>query len=90
MNSDQLEGPGMPGAGPPVQNLTIPTVSTPVDQQPDSTTETYGGEDEEERKYCYCERVSYGEMIGCDDLQCEREWVRIFLNFLRSALMLMM
>jgi len=97
VNSNQLEGPGMPVArgssNPvPVQNLSIPTASTPVDQQADSTT---GGGDEgeveDERKYCFCDRVSYGEMIGCDDTQCEREWVRILLNFsLQVPLVLMM
>ena len=88
MNNNQLEGPGMPvargGSHPvPVQNLSIPATSTPVDQQADSTT---GGGDEgeveDERKYCFCDRVSYGEMIGCDDPNCEREWVCSFSNFL--------
>jgi len=96
VNSNQLEGPGMPvarGASNPTQaqNMSIPTSSTPVDQQADSTT---GGGDEgeveDERKYCFCDRVSYGEMIGCDDPQCEREWVRILSNFLQAPFMLMM
>lgn len=26
--------------------------------------------------YCYCAGPSYGEMIGCDSEECEREWVR--------------
>ncbi len=25
--------------------------------------------------YCYCQRVSFGEMIGCDDDYCKYEWV---------------
>jgi hypothetical protein len=25
--------------------------------------------------YCTCRNVSYGEMIGCDDDDCEIEWV---------------
>ena len=33
------------------------------------------GDGEDNRTYCFCERVSYGEMIACDDTQCEREWV---------------
>lgn len=96
MNNNQLEGPGMPvargGSHPiPVQSLSIPTTSTPVDQQADSTT---GGGDEgeveDERKYCFCDRVSYGEMIGCDDPNCEREWVRGLRLSLQTLVVLMM
>ena len=70
--------------------MSIPTTSTPVDQQAESTT---GGGDEgeveDERRYCFCDRVSYGEMIGCDDPNCEREWVRGFSESLLTLLMLM-
>ena len=31
-------------------------------------------EDPHEPKYCVCERVSYGEMIACDNPTCLREW----------------
>ena len=95
MNNNQLEGPGMPvarGSSHPiqVQSLSLPTESTPVDQQAESTT---GGGDEgeveDERKYCFCDRVSYGEMIGCDDPQCDKEWVRSLSNLLRPSLVLM-
>lgn len=94
MNPNQLEGPGMPVARGtshpvPVQNVTVPTTSTPVEQQAENTT---GGGDEaegdDERKYCFCDRVSYGEMIGCDDPNCEREWVRGLSNLLPTPLML--
>ena len=34
----------------------------------------------EDERYCFCGGVSYGEMIACDDDNCEREWVR-FLKF---------
>ena len=40
------------------------------DQQPAG-----GNEDVDEARYCYCNGVSYGQMIGCDDEQCAREWV---------------
>ncbi|TIA71786.1 hypothetical protein E3P91_02391 [Wallemia ichthyophaga] len=37
-----------------------------------------GGEnDGDEARYCYCNGVSYGQMIGCDDEQCQREWFHI-------------
>lgn len=35
------------------------------------------GNDGDDKTYCYCERVSFGEMIGCDDENCRREWVRL-------------
>lgn len=34
------------------------------------------GEQEDNKRYCFCNGVSYGEMIGCDDMNCEIEWVR--------------
>lgn len=35
-----------------------------------------GGDDDGDGQiYCYCHRVSFGEMIGCDGSECEREWV---------------
>ncbi|KAG7797516.1 hypothetical protein KL929_002359 [Ogataea haglerorum] len=27
--------------------------------------------------YCYCQQVSYGEMVGCDGESCEREWFHL-------------
>jgi inhibitor of growth protein 3 len=38
--------------------------------------------DGDEKTYCYCDTVSYGEMIACDDSGCEREWVRFFFLLL--------
>lgn len=37
------------------------------------------GEEEEEegqddRKYCTCRSVSYGNMVGCDNEECPYEW----------------
>jgi hypothetical protein len=31
--------------------------------------------------YCTCRQVSYGEMIGCDDDECEIEWVSGLCSF---------
>ncbi|KAF9514543.1 hypothetical protein BS47DRAFT_1243883, partial [Hydnum rufescens UP504] len=33
--------------------------------------------DVDDRKYCYCDRTSFGEMIACDDNSCEREWFHL-------------
>lgn len=32
---------------------------------------------EEEPTYCYCNQVSYGEMVACDGEDCEREWFHL-------------
>ncbi|CUM45941.1 Chromatin modification-related protein YNG2 [Debaryomyces fabryi] len=32
------------------------------------------GEDADNNLYCFCQRVSFGEMIGCDNDDCKFEW----------------
>ena len=32
------------------------------------------GEDGEEPRYCYCNGVSYGDMVACDNEKCPIEW----------------
>lgn len=34
------------------------------------------GADEDER-YCYCDDISYGEMVACDNKNCMREWFHL-------------
>ncbi len=34
-------------------------------------------EDESEPRYCYCNQVSYGEMVACDMDNCPREWFHL-------------
>lgn len=36
-----------------------------------------GGEEKDETLYCHCQRVSFGEMIGCDSNECPYEWFHI-------------
>lgn len=35
---------------------------------------TGGGDDTDNNLYCFCQRVSFGEMIGCDNDDCKFEW----------------
>ena len=35
------------------------------------------GDGADDRTYCYCNRVSFGNMIGCDDNECAREWFHL-------------
>jgi hypothetical protein len=30
----------------------------------------------DEKRYCYCNQVSYGEMVACDRDGCDKEWSR--------------
>ena len=39
------------------------------------------GDGDDNKTYCFCDGVSYGEMIACDDLGCEREWVRLLCAY---------
>lgn len=41
-------------------------------------------EDPNEQRYCYCNGVSYGEMVACDNENCAREWFHLECTGLRS------
>ncbi|KAL9124383.1 MAG: hypothetical protein Q9217_006285 [Psora testacea] len=45
--------------------------------QGDEDVEDGEGEGGEEPRYCYCNEVSYGEMVGCDADDCPREWFHL-------------
>ncbi|KAI4654352.1 uncharacterized protein J4E78_007397 [Alternaria triticimaculans] len=44
-----------------------------VEAEPESEAE----EDGDEPRYCYCNEVSYGNMIACDNDDCPREWFHL-------------
>ncbi|KHJ94075.1 PHD-finger [Oesophagostomum dentatum] len=39
-----------------------------------SKTPRVKAKEEDEPTYCFCSRISFGEMIGCDNDKCEIEW----------------
>ncbi|KAG9257440.1 uncharacterized protein F5Z01DRAFT_388984 [Emericellopsis atlantica] len=43
------------------------------------------GDIEDEPLYCYCNGISYGEMVGCDSDDCEREWFHLSCVGLKVA-----
>ena len=48
--------------------------------QGDENLSVQGDEDEDdgdEPRYCYCNGVSYGQMVGCDGKECQREWFHL-------------
>ncbi|KAI3320618.1 hypothetical protein HD806DRAFT_225828 [Xylariaceae sp. AK1471] len=56
----------------------------------DDTNSSGHGDDEgdvdaDEPLYCYCNGVSYGEMVACDADECEREWFHLDCVGLKAA-----
>ena len=43
-------------------------------QQQQAESEAANGGNADERKYCLCKDVSYGDMVGCDGPNCPFEW----------------
>ncbi|KAJ7431844.1 hypothetical protein B0H11DRAFT_2261396 [Mycena galericulata] len=41
--------------------------------------------DPNEPRYCYCDQVSFGEMIACDDPHCTMEWFHLSCTNLGTA-----
>ncbi|KAJ7651549.1 hypothetical protein DFH06DRAFT_1331507 [Mycena polygramma] len=63
-----LEGPGMPVAQPRTQPAN-------GDNAPPEAGD--GEADGDDKPYCFCQRVSFGQMIACDDTNCQWEWFHI-------------
>ncbi|GEQ67655.1 hypothetical protein JCM33374_g1320 [Metschnikowia sp. JCM 33374] len=61
---------------PPVATEKKKTVSKPrkeKENEPTSNSASNGSEP----TYCYCNQISFGEMVGCDGETCEREWFHL-------------
>lgn len=64
----------------PVKGRHKRTASQQSTSQPESSGMARFAEtevDPSEPRYCYCDRVSYGEMVACDNDDCPREWVGV-------------
>ncbi|KAM0789715.1 hypothetical protein ACM66B_006573 [Microbotryomycetes sp. NB124-2] len=46
-------------------------------EEVDPEVEMAEDDDADKTIYCFCQRVSFGEMIGCDGADCEREWFHL-------------
>ena len=66
------------GAGQAAQLAAQQTQNGDDERTPDVMDEEEEMEvGEDEPTYCYCNNVSYGEMVGCDSDTCEREWFHL-------------
>ncbi|KAI9375321.1 hypothetical protein BJX61DRAFT_549772 [Aspergillus egyptiacus] len=56
----------------------VPVVPAPP--QSDGEESLHEGDDEDEEgepRYCYCNEISFGEMVACDNDACPREWFHL-------------
>lgn len=76
----------VPNINLPIQNSTknfnvvsqpkeVPKSATP--QPKTKKVKTTKDENSNEPTYCYCNQVSFGEMVGCDGDDCKREWFHL-------------
>jgi hypothetical protein len=65
----------------PNRQITPAEVVADVDEDGvgDTSNEGFQGD---EHTYCYCNGVSYGEMVACDRQNCAREWYSPFTTSL--------
>lgn len=55
------------------------------EMQPDMEADEDQAEDDDEPRYCYCNGVSYGEMVACDGEGCIKEWFHLDCAGLKVA-----
>ncbi|KAI7162498.1 hypothetical protein KC352_g26690, partial [Hortaea werneckii] len=71
-------GPGSNGSTGAGGAGTTNTHSRKSSRHPELTTAPDDEEDYEEENddqlYCYCQKVSYGDMVGCDNDDCAYQW----------------
>lgn len=77
------------GAGAAAQQQQQQLLALQGREEEDASSVQGDEEDDEinpdEPRYCYCNGVSYGEMVGCDSDTCEREWFHLECVGLKSA-----
>lgn len=78
-NNDSASGKkSQKKSAPTPQSLAPPTGD-------DDLTSGEGDIDADEPTYCYCNSVSYGEMVACDADGCAREWFHLACVGLKVA-----
>ncbi len=55
------------GSGSPAPPFAFPPL-------PDTSTGSTVQIEQDESLWCYCQQVSYGDMVGCDNDDCPVEW----------------
>jgi len=70
---------------PPPSQLGTPTPSGTASSRKRKATTAFRRDssvdevaaDEDSQVYCFCQQVSFGEMVACDNEACEKEWFHL-------------
>lgn len=74
-NSATMQSPALEAAADPKSNPQSSRASSIVPEE--QSQEVESDEDGDEPRYCYCNQVSFGNMIACDNDSCPREWFHL-------------
>ncbi|KAF3481419.1 PHD finger domain-containing protein [Arthroderma uncinatum] len=83
--SQQRSRPSRAGDGPKRSHKKTGSISTArqialsaaAEEPEDGPRGADEEDDETEPRYCYCNEVSFGEMVACDNPNCPREWFHL-------------
>lgn len=74
-NSASVQSPALEAVPDPKSNLQSSRASSIVPEE--QSQEAESDDDGDEPRYCYCNQVSFGNMIACDNDSCPREWFHL-------------
>ncbi|KAI0722723.1 hypothetical protein C8Q76DRAFT_719988 [Earliella scabrosa] len=61
----------------PVRSRRVHASAGPDDEDAEGEEDEDGADAEDQELYCYCQKLSYGEMIACDNEKCRYQWFHI-------------
>ncbi|KAI0722394.1 hypothetical protein C8T65DRAFT_137918 [Cerioporus squamosus] len=61
----------------PVRQRRGPVSTGLDDEDAEGEEDEEGGDAEDQGIYCYCQKLSYGQMIGCDNESCRLQWFHL-------------
>ncbi|KAK0706663.1 hypothetical protein B0T26DRAFT_680315 [Lasiosphaeria miniovina] len=76
-SSNAVGGPGANASTNPYTNVNSNTNSNNHNKSATGAQDDDDDADVDELRYCYCNGVSYGEMVACDGEGCPREWFHL-------------
>ncbi|CAO2655845.1 Nn.00g046480.m01.CDS01 [Neocucurbitaria sp. VM-36] len=83
--SNTKSNPPSSAASSIVQDQEYQEAEAEAEVEAEVEVEVESDEDGDEPRYCYCNEVSYGNMIACDNDDCPREWFHLACVHLEKA-----